>query len=182
MIAYEIYIVTVLWGHTVDSRYYEGSDQACYMSLAAARNALEQRLKTDKVICNICAHQEPEAQSEDVFSLTSKDGWVLANITSCPLYIAEDQLYRALYISELTAANSVGCAEGWDDDHIAEWDKLWEEIYAFQKSLPSDLLKADDKEKAAEDNGLYLVYGPNGEKLFVNGELDRRLFLFRMLG
>lgn len=64
----------------------------------------------------------------------------------------------------------------------AEWDKIWEEIYAFQKSLPSDLLKAEDKDRAAEDNGLYLVYGPNGEKLFVNGELSRRLFWFRMAG
>lgn len=92
MIAYEIYIVTVLWGHTEDSRYYEGSDQACYMSLPAARNALEQRLRTDEVICKICAQQEPEAQSEDVFVLTGKNGWVLAKITSCPLFIPANSI------------------------------------------------------------------------------------------
>lgn len=64
----------------------------------------------------------------------------------------------------------------------AEWNKLWEEIYAFQKSLPNALNNAEDKENVPKNNGLYLVYGPNGEKLFVNRELDRRLFLFRMLG
>lgn len=68
------------------------------------------------------------------------------------------------------------------NNYITEWDKLWEEIYVFQKSLPDALNNADDKEKAAENNGLYLVYGSNGEKLFVNSELDRRLFQLRMLG
>lgn len=87
MLAYDIYLVSVMWGHTVDSRYYEGSDQKGYMTHEAARNALKRRINTDEVICRICAQQEPEVQTEDVFVLSGENGWVQANITTCPLFV-----------------------------------------------------------------------------------------------
>lgn len=57
------------------------------------------------------------------------------------------------------------------------WEKIWDEIYEFQNTLSIESLPDDEDELVKM--GLYITRGRNGEKLFINKELDRRLFIFR---
>ncbi|MCM1062008.1 MAG: hypothetical protein NC452_17205 [Eubacterium sp.] len=58
-----------------------------------------------------------------------------------------------------------------------EWEKIWNDIYEFQHTLPIDSLPSDEKE--LEKSGLYIVYGKKSEKLLINKELSKRLFMYR---
>lgn len=57
-----------------------------------------------------------------------------------------------------------------------DWDMIWSDIYDFQKILP-DILP--DTEEDLEKMGLHPTIGKNGERLLINDELSRRLFVFR---
>lgn len=57
------------------------------------------------------------------------------------------------------------------------WNELWDSIYEFQKTLPLESLPKDEEQLA--NIGLYITIGKNGEKLYINKELSRKLFNYR---
>lgn len=58
-----------------------------------------------------------------------------------------------------------------------EWERLWDEIYDFQKHIPVDYFLNDEEER--ERMEFYITYGKYGEPLIINKELDSRLFRYR---
>lgn len=82
--------------------------------------------------------------------------------------IIPSALYLLIYYTEST--------ESTDEEIDEEWDKLWADIYAFNNELPSELLEDLDH---LEELGLYVTYGKEGEKLYINKDLCHRLFLYR---
>lgn len=58
-----------------------------------------------------------------------------------------------------------------------DWEIIWDEIYAFQKTLHINSLPKDEEQLA--NSGLYITIGKNGEKLYINKELSRKLFNYR---
>ena len=63
-----------------------------------------------------------------------------------------------------------------EERSIQAWNKIWEQIYDFQKGIPNELEATKDN---AKQLGLMIVYGKHGEKLFINEELSYELFAFR---
>lgn len=57
------------------------------------------------------------------------------------------------------------------------WERIWDEIYAFQKTLQINSLPKDKAQLA--NMGLYITIGKVGEKLYINKELSRKLFNYR---
>lgn len=55
--------------------------------------------------------------------------------------------------------------------------KIWDEIYLFQNTL-HDLPQNEDKLK---ELGLYVTYGKYGEKLYINEDMSKQLFMYRMM-
>lgn len=68
-------------------------------------------------------------------------------------------------------------------DNENKWEKIWDEIYLFQDTLPNEIKnkhKVEDMEALAEKYGLFITRGRKGEPLYINGELDKKIFLFRI--
>lgn len=56
-----------------------------------------------------------------------------------------------------------------------EWERLWDEIYSSQRDITPELT-----EEQAREKGLVPVHGRNMEKLWINEEQSRKLFLYRI--
>lgn len=63
------------------------------------------------------------------------------------------------------------------EDFRSAYERLWKEIYLFQNTL-HDLPQDEDK---LEERGLYVTYGKYGEKLYINEDLSKQLFMYRMM-
>ena len=57
------------------------------------------------------------------------------------------------------------------------WERVWDEIYEYQKTLPLNDLPKDDEDLAKM--GLYKTSGRQGEILYINDELSFKLHHYR---
>lgn len=58
-----------------------------------------------------------------------------------------------------------------------KWDKIWAEIYDFQSTIPKG---CEATEENAKNLGLMTVIGKQGESLFINESLSKKLFAYRV--